>query len=139
MALAQGAACGFEGVGGGLPASGTREVRPGSTTTYRLTASSAVGDAAQSVTVTVSSISRVALDNATVQPGGRTTLTPSVTVGVGAPSREMEWTVEGGDVNGTVSPQRGTSATYTAPSRPGRYVVWAASTWDPSKKVSTTT
>jgi hypothetical protein len=109
------------------------QVTPTSTQSYTLTASNAVGAVTASTTVTVSSVTRVSLNDVTVVVGRAVMLAPSVTVGTGNPSLELDWSVATGSL-GSVSPARGMTTKFTAPVTPGRYVVWGTSTWDPTKR-----
>ncbi|HEX8434706.1 hypothetical protein [Archangium sp.] len=66
----------------------------------------------------------------TVDQGAVVELTSTVT---GNDNTAVTWAVEGGDANGTITPQ----GAYTAPSTPGTYSVVATSVADPTKKGST--
>jgi hypothetical protein len=125
---------------GDIPVTGTgTTVSPAQTTVYTLTAANVAGSTKQSVTLTVSTITKMwvycgpnHLDS-TVQAGGAIQFSSVFQVGSGSPGQEVDWAVDSSSL-GSVSPSRGLTTTYTAPMTPGTYKVWGTSVWDPTKK-----
>jgi len=96
--------------------------------TYTVVATS-VADPSKEATAQVTVIEvvvDVSPSMVTLDQGDSTTLFADVT---GTTETEVVWWVEGGDVNGTVTP----AGVYTAPAKAGTYTVLAISAADPSK------
>jgi hypothetical protein len=114
-------------------------VSPAQTTTYTLTATNVAGVTKASITVTVSTITKMWVYcgpdhvDSTVQVNGTIQFSSVFQAGSGSPGQEIDWAVDSNSL-GSVSPSRGSSTTYTAPSTPGNYKVWGTSVWDPTKK-----
>ena len=117
--------------GGSITATGvyTAPATPG---TYTIVATS-VADASRKATTLV----RVEPVTISVTPSGLTVDQGAVvelSASVSGTHKEVVWSVEGGDANGTVT----ASGLYTAPAKEGTFTVTAASTADATKKGSAT-
>ncbi|MCP3166621.1 hypothetical protein [Myxococcus qinghaiensis] len=111
---------------------------PAEAGTYTVVATNAV-DTSKKDTATVkveavqtpTVIVKVTPEVVTIGQGTATTLTAEVS---GSSVTAVQWSVEGGDENGTVS----STGRYTAPNTPGTFTVTATSVADPTKKGSAT-
>ncbi|NVJ26116.1 Ig-like domain-containing protein [Myxococcus sp. AM011] len=109
---------------------------PAEAGTYTVVATNAV-DTSKKDTATVkveavqtpTVIVKVTPEVVTIGQGTSTDLTAEVS---GSSITAVQWSVEGGDENGTVS----STGRYTAPNAPGTYTVTATSVADPTKKGS---
>ncbi|NBD08439.1 MULTISPECIES: hypothetical protein [Corallococcus] len=113
-------------------------IAPAAAGTYTVVATNAVDTSKKdSATVKVEAVQtptvivKVTPEVVTIGQGTATNLTAEVS---GSSITAVEWAVEGGDENGTVS----STGRYTAPDKAGTFTVTATSVADPTKKASAT-